>query len=271
MSPLWRDEVGIFVGPRRVVLTRMGRGLRPACIAEQALQVEGGSFSDWEPSLAVLAASLSDARWQDGNARIVVANHWMRYALVPWSGDLQEDSERHAHAWLVLHEVYGDAVNGWKVALGETVPGRPQLACAMPAELHLALLSVVAAARLRPVSLQPHLVVSFDRWRDRVPAGGGWLVVIDDGTLAAARLDGEGWAEVHCVRIGDDWSAELKRLQTFGRLAGGHPDGGRVLVEAPYWLRRIASERDDSLEWLESGDGPAGTLEKLARLTEMNV
>ena len=40
MSPLWRDEVGIFIGPRRIVLNRMSRGLRPACVADYASLVE---------------------------------------------------------------------------------------------------------------------------------------------------------------------------------------------------------------------------------------
>jgi len=271
VSPQWRDEVGIFLGPRRIVLNRMRRGLRPVCVAERTVAVEGGGFNGWQPALAVLAAELADSRWRNANTRVIIANHWARFTIVPWSADLADDAERLAHGRLLLQEVFGDAVNGWTVALGETVTGRPQLACAIPAELPAELGDILQTAGLRTISLQPHLVVSFNRWRHRMPPAGGWLVVIDDGTLAAVRLNRDRWEEVHCVRIGTDWSAELRRLQTFGRLAGGHPDSSRVLVEAPFWLRRIAVDTSESLEWLEPGDAAAGTLEKLAQLAEMHA
>ena len=271
MSPLWRDEVGIFIGPRRVVLNRMGRGLRPVCIADNAAPVEGAGFSDWGPTLSVLAAVLADQRWRDARARVVVANHWARFALVPWSPELTGEDERLAHGRLLLQELFGDAMGGWKVALGETSAGRPQLACAMPDDLQSELVRILQSAKLQLLSLQPHLIVSFNRWRHRISRVGGWLVVIDDGALAAVRLHEDRWEEVHCVRIGSDWSAELRRLQTFGRLAGGNPENSRVLVEAPYWLRRVAAESSESLEWLEPDAGEAGTLEKLAQLAELHA
>lgn len=271
MSPLWRDEVGIFIGPRRVVLNRMSRGLRPACVADHAAPVEGGTFNGWEPTLAVLAAALSDERWQGARTRVVVANHWVRYAIVPWRPELAEESERLAYGRLLLQEVYGDDLDGWAVALGQASPGRAQLACAIPVALREQLVGILAAARLQLLSLQPHLVVSFNRWRHRVSVPGGWLVVLDDDALAAVRLAGDSWAEVHSVRIGSDWTVELRRLQTFGRLAGATRESSRVLLEAPHWLRRVAGQPGGSLEWLEPEPGQTGTLEKLAQLAEMHA
>jgi len=271
VSPLWRDEVGIFVGLQRIVLNRMGRGLRPVCLSDRTAPVEVAGVNDWGPALAVLAAELADPRWQDAGARVVIANHWVRYTIVPWRQELSDDDERLAHGRLILQEVFGDTLAGWTVALGETLTGRPQLACAMPGELRAELERVLQAAKLRTLSLQPQLVASFDRWRHRLPDAGGWLVVIDDGMLAAVRLNGDSWEEVRCVRIGSDWSAELRRLQTFGRLAGGGLGSSKVLVEAPAWLRRIAADKSEELEWLGPDESEAGTLEKLARLAEVNA
>lgn len=271
MSPLWRDEVGIFLGPRRIVLNRMHRGLRPVCVAEHASAVAAGGFNGWAPALSVLSAELADARWRNANTRIVIANHWVRYAVVPWSKDLSDDAERLAHGRLLLQEIYGDAVAGWSVALGETTFGRAQLACAMPSELQAELQLILESAGLRMLSLQPHLVVSFNRWRRRISEAGGWLVQIDEGTLAAVRLNGDSWEEVHCVRIGTDWSSELKRLQTFGRLASGRSESARVLVEAPFWLRQIAAETSESLEWLDPADEVTGTLDRLAQIAGMHA
>lgn len=272
MSPLWRDEVGIFLGPRGAVLTRLQRGLRPRSVADRTLAVADGRPNDWSQALAAARSELQDPSWQRANARVVIADLWVRYAIAPWSRDLVDDDERLAHGKLILQQVYGDEMRDWTVRLAETVARRAQLVCAIPSQLKSDVDQVLATAGLRLLSLQPHLVVAFNRWRSRMSAAGGWFVTIDDGSLAAVRLERDSWEEVHCVRVGDDWSADLRRLQTFGRLACGPPsDGCSVLVDAPPWLRRVASARSEGLEWLESDGDGGGTLETLARIKESHA
>ncbi len=268
MSPQWRDEVGIFLGPRAVALTRMQRGLRPRCVAENVVGVPGGGSGDWTAALVAVRRELVGPAWRDANVRVIVADHWLRYAVAPWSAELDNDAERLAHGRLVLQEIYRDDLAGMTVALADTAPRRPQLVCAMPSGLRSDLDNALGEAGLRLVSLQPHLVVAFNRWRSRMPAEGGWFVTIDEGSLAAVRLEGDRWQEVHCVRVGEDWSSDLRRLRTFGRLATGRAEGGRVLVDAPPWLRRVAATSGDELEWLEPDGRFVDTLEKLAQLKE---
>jgi hypothetical protein len=201
----------------------------------------------------------------------VISDHWVRYAIAPWSPALADEEERLSHGRLILQDVYGDGMSGWTVALAETLSRRPQLVCAIPRDLQAQLQNILQPAGLRLLSLQPHLVVAFNRWRSRMPETGGWFVTIDEGSLAAVRLELDSWEEVHCVRIGSDWSADLKRLQTFGRLASGRTEGCRVLVDAPHWLRRVAAATSDGLEWLEPDGEANGTLEKLSRVKELRT
>jgi len=72
------------------------------------------------------------------------------------------------------------------------------------------------------------------------------------------------------VRIGADWKRELRRLQTFGRLAGSSPEEGQVYVDAPLAWREVAGNSADGsdisgLQWLEEPDAPVTTLQRLAR------
>ncbi|MCC7199288.1 MAG: hypothetical protein IT483_07255 [Gammaproteobacteria bacterium] len=240
-------------------------------MAENTVSVPDGSLGDWTGALAAVRRELGSPAWRAANVRVIVADHWVRYAVAPWSADLDSDAERLAHGRLVLQQIYGDDLAGMTVALADTAPRRAQLVCAMPSQLRSDLNLVLAEAGLRLVSLQPHLVVAFNRWRSRMSADGGWFVTIDEGSLAAVRLERDSWQEVHCVRIGDDWSSDLRRLQTFGRLASGRADGGRVLVDAPPWLRRVAATAGDQLEWLEPDGRIADTLEKLAQLKEAHA
>ena len=256
MLPLWRDEVSIHLAPRRLALVRMSRGLKPRRLAAFEVTVEAGDPGSWRPALTALGRHLGEPPWQTANARLVLCDLWVRYAIVPWSDELQGNSERLTHARYALADTYGDLVANWTVRLSDPVPGRAQIACAMPTALFTELSDLIEHRGLRLLSLQPQLIAAFNRWRERLPESGAWLVSIEEGSLAAARLAPGGWDRVHVVRIGHDWPVELKRLQTFARLAGARPEDGRVFIDAPQSLRPKADVDDQGLEWLGSGEGP---------------
>jgi len=103
-----------------------------------------------------------------------------------------------------------------------------------------------------------------------LPQTNAWFVSVEQGSLAAARLGRNGWERVHGVRIGSDWMRELKRLQTFGRLASNSPEEGQVYVDAPHAWRQVAAGtvnagEGSGLQWLEEPGGPMTTLQRLGR------
>jgi hypothetical protein len=268
VSLLWRDEVAVFLAPRRVALTRVHRGIRPKPATEILKTVEDGNFSDWTPTLDALKVLLADEAWRNANARVVISDHWARYAVVPWSDDLSGDEERLAHARICLAKVYGDVTDNWRITLSAAEPGRAGVACAVPEALFAALGVLLTDARLKLTSLQPQLIVSFNSWRHRLPDTHGWFVAIDEGSLTAARLVKGGWDRVYSARIGLNWGVELRRLQTFGRLAAEDTEGARVYVDAPQWLRDLAGDREIGVEWLFDADqsAPADGVAVLKRL-----
>jgi hypothetical protein len=103
VSPLWRDEIGVFIGPAKVVLARMRRGIRPKCVAEQGVSVDAAHSGDWRPAIDALAQQLSNELWHKANVRLVVSDHWTRYAMLPWSPELVRPAERTAHARMILN------------------------------------------------------------------------------------------------------------------------------------------------------------------------
>jgi hypothetical protein len=250
VSPLWRDEIHISLAPRELRLERLGRGLKPRLLAGFQTTVDTGDYAGWEPALSALGRCLDEAAWQNANARVVLSDHWVRYAIVPWSDDLRGHAERLTHARYTLADVYGDLVADWTVRLSDSLPGTSQIACAMPTTLFTALSDLIEHHGLRLLSIQAWMIASFNRWRRSLPATGAWLVSVEEGSLAAARLASGGWDRVHKVRIGRDWSVELRRLQTFARLESSRPEGGRVFVDAPASLRDAAGANDPALEWL---------------------
>jgi hypothetical protein len=266
VSPLWRDEVAIFVAPRRIALARRTRGLKPRLGSATEIAV-AGHFGDFGPTLSRLADVLSEPTWQDAAARVIVADPWARYGIVPWSNLRLDDDGQLSHARYVLAESYGETVSDWSVSLADTPPGRAYVACAMPAGLKDGLEETLGGARLKLVSLQPQLIVSFNAWRQQLPADDAWFVSLDEGSLAAVHLTQGAWDRVHMARLSQDWGIELERLRTFGRLSrtGGT---SRMLVDAPVCMRTAQPARaaSDDFEWLEAAEPDEELRSQLALL-----
>ena len=268
MSPLWRDEIGIYLAPHKLSVTRLARGVRAQQVAQAGWVNDVAGDSHWTAVLAALDAKLSQPEWQKAAVRIVLADHWVRYATVPYAAALSGEAERLTHARHVLTGIYGEIVSQWTVTLSDSRPGAAQVACAVPAALIEELQLILTRHQLPLKSLQPQLISAYNHWRASLPDGGAWFVSIEQGTLAAARLVPGGWDRVHSVRIGADWAVELRRLQTFGRLANNSSQEGRVYVDAPAGLRIAAGPSGTELIWLEeerAGDSTAGKLEFLRR------
>jgi len=250
VSPLWRDEVAIYLAPRKLALVRRARGVRPRVVAATEAAVPAGSFGEVGPVIARLAEVLAEKTWHGATARVVVADPWARYGIVPWPQARLDAPGRETHARLVLCDTYGESLADWAMSVADTPPGRPYVACAMPASLRSGLEDVLAPARLALVSLQPQLVVAFNAWRRRLPADDAWFVSLDDGSLCAVHLCRGAWDRVHMARLSPDWRVELERLQAFARVTRSAGAAGRMYVDAPAWMRAGAAG-GDGIEWLE--------------------
>jgi hypothetical protein len=274
VSPLWRDEVGAYLSPHRLCLVRMQRGARPKPVAEHEQRFDNVRNDAWEAPVAALAAMLAQPGWSGARTRVVLADHWARYIIVPWSAELRSDEERLGHARQLLNSAYGDAVAGWDVRISEAPPQATRVACAVSAELIAGIRAACAAAEATLVSLQPQLIDAYAVWRHRLPQANSWFVSIEQGSLTAARLGRSGWDRVYGVRIGTDWLRELKRLQTFGRVARNRPEDGQVYVDAPHSWREVAAGASagadiSGLQWLDEPKAPLTTLQRLAQARRM--
>jgi hypothetical protein len=265
VSPLWRDEVGVHLAPRRLTMVRLKRGTKPKLVVEHVEAFEPAESADWSGALTVLDTLLAQPQWRGALLRVVLADCWARYAIVPWVAELSTANEQIGHARQLLASTYGDAVSDWDVRLSDGRPDLPRVACTMPATLLEGVRSTCVRQGVKLASVQPQLVAAYESWRARLPASGAWFVCIDEGSLAAARITSKGWDRVRSVRIGTDWARELKRLQTFGRLTSANPNEGQVYVDAPMAWREAASPAAKGLQWLEDEGGGSTTLQRLGR------
>ena len=268
MSPLWRDDLGIYLGPHKLSLSRLTRGVRPRPAGVTNWSSPAPADGHWSATLAALDGLLAQRQSQGALACVVLADHWVRYAVVPYSDALSGTEERIAHARHVLVGIYGEVVSEWSITLADAHPGVARAACAVPTALLAELHAVLERRGIPLKSLQPQLVAGYNHWRRQLPQSGAWFVSVEPGSLAAARLTDARWDRVHSVRIGPDWAVELRRLRTFGRLAAHSDAKGRVYVDAPPELRSAAGDADAELHWLDEAqptDSTSGRIEYFRR------
>ena len=266
MSPLWRDEVGVYLTAKRIYLVRIKRGIRPVLEREED-HTAVDAASGWEGALKQYEAHLDAGGWSDAATRVVLADQWVRYTIVPWSDSLTAPAERVAHARELMSGVFADSMSDWTITLGSSPPGVSSLASAVPTALLTAVRELTARYRQKLITVQPQLIAAFNTWRHALPAdSAAWFVTVEEGSLAALRMCAQGIDRVHAVRIGVDWARELRRLQTFGRLASASPADGRVYVDLPIALRGLRPEAAAHLEWLDEPNPPLTTLHQLEYL-----
>ena len=271
MLRLFPDELGILLSPSRVLLVRTrSSGWKTRTIAEHSAAVDQGA-GDWTAALEVLASELRADTWRKTRVRVIVANQWVHYELLPWSIDLSKEAERLAHARFLLEATYGDAAEQWTVALSDAVPGAPRLVSAIPTDLIEELHQLLQRHALRLVSLQPQLVAAFNLWRRCLPSSAAWFATIDQSSLVAMHIRDGRCDRVRAVRISDNWALELGRIQTMGRLAQSRPAEGPVFVDAPQRMRALATDRMGPVQWLEVEPSRGSMFARLAGLREAHA
>jgi hypothetical protein len=236
--------------------------------ASVEIEVPQGSAGDCAATFARLADVLAEPIWRNADVRVVVADCWARYCIVPTPSARLDSAGRHAHARYLLTDTFGESLADWSVELQDVAPGRACIACALPVSLRPTLDAVLAGAQLRLTSLQPQLIVAFNARRDCLPRDNAWFVTLEEGWLAAIHLAGGAWDRIHMARLGEDSLLELERLQAFGRLTRAADGAVRLFIEAAPWLRERLEPVPVDFEWLDAASvvgGPPHELELLLR------
>ena len=191
--------------PERLVI-----GLSPAEISVGEKRVACDPAFGAEPWQGALAALKSLELPKKCRVTVVLANHLVRYAVVPWSTALGTPAEEEAYVRHHFAKIHGERAKGWSLRASPGTGNEPRLASAVDASLISEIKEALQRqAGVRLVSIQPQLMSAFNRWRRAIPAGGAWLVLAEDERACVALHGGGGWRAVHNGK--GDWLALLDR------------------------------------------------------------
>lgn len=214
MSPWSRNRLQVVLQPERVALSRVAhpwtwRGRRGEAITQQWLSCAAGAKdAPWQPALAALSETLPAYAGERLAATLILSNRFVRYALVPWSADLDE-TEEMALARHCFTRIHGEAAETWQIRLSPGPAGAPRLASALDPELLDAARAAFAGFGIELKSIQPYLMTAFNDFGPRRRGLSAWFAMVEPGNLCLALLLDGRWTRVRCLRIGADWREEL--------------------------------------------------------------
>lgn len=235
MLRLWRDKLFIGLSPERVTLVRGGTGLRPALRAKLSLPVPAGE-GGWKPSMDLLTKTLqADKQWQNVDARVILANSFVRYQLIPWSENVSSSDERELYVRESFTQVYGDAAANWAYTMSEVARGAAWFCCAVDRELLSQLETVMLQSGSSLQSVVPHVMTAFNGIRKLIKTKNCWFVQIENDKLLLGLIQNGHWLTLSSRQIqGDAWQRELPLLlEREWRVHGMSQVPREVVITAP--------------------------------------
>ncbi len=201
MSLLWRNP------PRRLGLCSDRLFLSKSRVVR--LQ-PGQDAAEWRAALDALPEILLSLKCRE--ASVVLADQFVRYALLPWNAAVKSDEQWLALARHRLAAIHGPVAAEWEVRLAQTAPMGPRLACAVDRALIEALASAFVAINVRLASVQPFLIAAFNRIRRHIGNGSCWLVVEEPGRLTLAFMQRGVWLAIRSRRADPRWREMLPEI-----------------------------------------------------------
>jgi hypothetical protein len=192
---LFPDRLLIHLSPSEVAARRYAGTLGKQLVQENRLAcapAPGGE--SWQGAVAALQGL---PRGGPCRVTVVLANPFVRYAVLPWSKALVSPAEEEAYVRHHFVKIHGEPAQNWRFRSGRGSPGQSRLTSAIDAGLLEALVRHFAelpGAKLD--SVQPRLMESFNAWRAFVPAQGAWLVLAEPERSCVALFTQARWSAV---------------------------------------------------------------------------
>lgn len=245
MSLRWHDRIDAALSPGALDCSFVPRGWRTSVPQRMVVQCTAtAAQAPWRAAVDALAHWLAKNEHAGAALRVVLSDHFARYAVLPWHAELTAPAEREALARHLFADKYGVAAADWSVQLAPARFGHPTIICAVDRALHDALRTLATQHRLQLGSMQTLLARHCDTHAARLGRQAA-LFVHEAGRLSCAVVRDGVWADVRSLRPGqgawrDAWlvrEVEVMGLETTTALYLADETGAAVPSgAAPYRL-----------------------------------
>jgi hypothetical protein len=171
-------------------------GLRQRVVDHRSMPCpEAKGQENWAGAVEVLRDLLVHPNVSKGDATLILSSHFVRYVVLPWSGELITEAEELEFVRTRFIQVFGQSARDWTILMSPAPAGASRLCAAVDRALIVEAISAMAASALRLASVQPALMALFNEWR-RCIGEDGWLVIAEQGRLLVTWISGGQWRSV---------------------------------------------------------------------------
>jgi hypothetical protein len=201
-SRLFADNLRIFMHPQHLVLLRIRRGLKAQVVDKQLIALQTANQDEpWQPALLALKQALAKPGWQGLAPAVVLANHFVRYTVIPWNADLAGAAEQQAYLRHCFQLAYGDTSKQWDLRMSPAGVGQSTLASAIPQALLAGLHTELELAGMKARAIHPHLMIAANQAASQVRERSLCLVAIEGGRVCIALIENGAWRAVRNVTM----------------------------------------------------------------------
>jgi len=227
-NTLFKDELRVFIQPSRIELLRLKRslksGLKQQLVHQQVIDVAkntdaaAAQAEQWSGLIAALKNALKSENWRGARPEVVLSNHFVRYAVIPWNTGLSGSSERQAYLTHCFYLIFGDAMKNRDLRMADSGFGKSTIASAVSNDLVRALHDAFQQANMRLAAIYPHLPLAMNqslklhKKRSLSQLNSFWFVVVQNDRLCLALIENRSWRVVKNVLVGNDVSRQITAL-----------------------------------------------------------
>lgn len=264
MSRLWPDKLRVTLCPDRVEFVRSSNSLRPRILESETISCDiENSNPPWIAPVAVLKHRLQSLPSKH-DVTVTLSNHFVHYALLPWSDVLVSDEERLALARICFEKIYGDMARHWSLRVSYAGYGQPCIASGIDQALLDGIQNACAGSKGRLASLQPLLMTVLNRFRKQLKGDGFMALVVEPGRACLFRGLQSGLGEIKSLTIGANLSEELALLMARESMMHASQKHARpYLIATGFPRSAITTEMSGKFEVLAFNQSPSRAAQRM--------
>jgi len=264
VSRLWPDKLRVALYPDRIEAVRSSGGLRPRILESQTIPCNTEKNGPLWTSAVIALKQRLQALPSKHHVAVTLSNHFVHYALVPWSDALVNDEERLSLARICFEKTYGDLARHWALRVSHAGYGQPCLASAVGQALVDGIQNACTGSHGRLVSLQPSLMTVLNRFRKKLKGKDSMVLVVEPGRACLLREGVRGLVEIKSLAIGAKLPEELDILMARESIMHGSQNHARpYLIVSGYPRSAITAGISGKFEIWAIDQPPGSTFQPI--------
>jgi hypothetical protein len=217
VSLLLRDELRVVLSRDQLQLVRLSskltlKGWVYSLSEKKNIFFEVDAEEPWRNAINKLESELAVIEKKPDLSSIVLANQFLRYAIVDGDKALKSEAEQIAYVTHRLGLMYGESANTWDVRLDQEYAGAPYIASAVDRELIVELREIFKRLNMKLQSIQPCLMKAYNLCQSVFKDKSAWFVMFEHGNLCLAWLNSGHISTVRTIKVGEDWLEKLTEI-----------------------------------------------------------